>query len=149
MQALRSSTAPMRMRTARFRVPEKPIDWSSHVASWLDAPFPVLAMRYEDTPADPVGQLAGMAGFLGLDGDNDEERLRRAVAFSSFDRLPRKRRSAFLFFGRGCSFPLGPPGRLVPAPFARPSRPDRRTARRRNDPLGVPSRRPDIGRPKT
>lgn len=71
----------------RFRVPEKPINWSSHMASWLDAPFPVLAMRYEDMLADPVGQLAGMAGFLGLDGDNDEERPRRAVAFSSFDRL--------------------------------------------------------------
>ena len=71
----------------RFRVPEKLIDWSSHVRSWLDAPFPVLAVRYEDMLADPVGQLAGMAGFLGLEGDKDEERLRRAVDFSSFERL--------------------------------------------------------------
>ena len=71
----------------RFRVPEKLIDWSSHVRSWLDAPFPVLVARYEDVLADPAGQLAGMVGFLGLEGDKDEERLRRAVAFSSFDRL--------------------------------------------------------------
>lgn len=85
----------------RYRVPEILIDWSSHVQSWLDAPFPVLVVRYEDMLTDPVGQLAGMAGFLGLEGEKDEERLRRAAAFSSFDTLRNEEEQLSFFFQRG------------------------------------------------
>ena len=62
-------------------------DWSGHVRSWTGAPFPVLAVRYEDLLADAPGQLGRMARFLRLEGADDEGRLRRAAAFSSFDRL--------------------------------------------------------------
>ena len=62
-------------------------DWSGHVRSWTGAPFPVLAVRYEDLLADAPGQLGRMARFLRLEGAGDEGRLRRAAAFSSFDRL--------------------------------------------------------------
>ena len=62
-------------------------DWSGHVRSWTGALFPVLAVRYEDLLADAPGQLGRMARFLRLEGAGDEGRLRRAAAFSSFDRL--------------------------------------------------------------
>ena len=62
-------------------------DWSRHVRSWTGAPFPVLAVRYEDLLADTPGQLGRMARFLRLEGADDEGRLRRTAAFSSFDRL--------------------------------------------------------------
>ena len=61
--------------------------WSEHVESWLAAPFPVLVVRYEDLTADTVGNLRRVVRFLGLDNPPDEERLRQAVAFSSFRRL--------------------------------------------------------------
>ena len=63
------------------------LDWSGHVESWRSAPFPVLAVRYEDLLADTVGQLGRMARFLGLAGAADGGRLRRAVAASAFSRL--------------------------------------------------------------
>ena len=61
--------------------------WSRHVRSWTSAPFPVLAVRYEDLLADAPGQLGRMVRFLRLEGADDEGRLRRAAAFSSFARL--------------------------------------------------------------
>lgn len=61
--------------------------WSEHVESWLAAPFPVLVVRYEDLTADTVGSLRRVVRFLGLDDPPDEERVRQAVAFSSFRRL--------------------------------------------------------------
>ena len=63
------------------------LDWSGHVESWRAAPFPVLAVRYEDLLADAVGQLGRMTRFLGLDGAADGRRLRRAVAAAAFTRL--------------------------------------------------------------
>lgn len=62
-------------------------DWSSHVESWTCAPFPVLVLRYEDLLAEPVETLAQLVRFLKLNGDDDKNRLRRAVEFSSFARL--------------------------------------------------------------
>ena len=66
---------------------QRPLDWSGHVRSWTAAPFPVLVVRYEDLLADTVGQLRGIVRFLRLEGAADEDRLRRAAAFSSFARL--------------------------------------------------------------
>ena len=63
------------------------LDWSGHVESWRSAPFPVLAVRYEDLLADAVGQLGRMTRFLGLEGAADGRRLRRAVAAADFTRL--------------------------------------------------------------
>ena len=62
-------------------------DWSSHVRSWTGAPFPVLAVRYEDLLADAAGQIGRVARFLRLEGASDAGRRRRAAALSGFDRL--------------------------------------------------------------
>ena len=62
-------------------------NWSSHVENWTRGPrFPVLALRYEDLLAEPLETLARIVRFLNLNGDDDGNRLRRAVEFSSFAR---------------------------------------------------------------
>ncbi len=70
-----------------YQFPQQLLNWSSHVESWTDAPFPVLAVRYEDLLADTAGQLAAMVRFLGLEGNADGDRIRRAVSFSAFEQL--------------------------------------------------------------
>ena len=72
------------------RLPELLFDWSRHVESWLEAPFPVLTVRYEDMLADAAGQLARMARFLRLPDASSRPRLRRAVDSARFDRLASK-----------------------------------------------------------
>ena len=63
------------------------LDWSGHVRSSTGAPFPVLAVRYEDLLADTAGQLGKIVRFLRLAGPAEAPRLRRAAAFSAFARL--------------------------------------------------------------
>ncbi|TNE40242.1 MAG: sulfotransferase domain-containing protein [Alphaproteobacteria bacterium] len=58
--------------------------WSGHVQSWM--PFDrryMYIMRYEDMLEKPVETFGGVSRFLGL--NPPEERLARAVEFSSFD----------------------------------------------------------------
>ncbi len=63
--------------------------WSEHVQSWLDeSGLPVHLVRYEDLRRDPQGTFAGVIRFCGL--DENEARILRAVAFSSFDELQRQ-----------------------------------------------------------
>ena len=76
-----------RVLVGRSQFPQRLPSWSSHVGSWTDAPFPVLAVRYEDLLADAAGQLAAMVRFLGVEAGVDEERIRQAVSFSEFERL--------------------------------------------------------------
>ena len=84
-----------------------PFDWSGHVRSWTGAPFPVLVVRYEDLLADAPGQLGRMVRFLRLEGAGDEGRLRRAAAFSSFDRLREEEdREGFIECWRGMKHPF-------------------------------------------
>jgi hypothetical protein len=65
--------------------------WSDHVASWTKpAPFPVIAMRYEDMLHKPKETFSTMLAALGL--PLDEGRLDKAVRFSSFDELSRQER---------------------------------------------------------
>jgi hypothetical protein len=59
--------------------------WSEHVVSWVAAPKRLL-VRYEDLLAEPVRYFGRVIKFLG-DGTVDEERLARAVGFSSFESL--------------------------------------------------------------
>lgn len=84
-------------------------DWSTHVKSWTGAPNPGLhVMRYEDMLERPNHSFRRLTDFLGLNPPND--RLRRAVKFSSFESLqaqerqtPFKERSEFAgaFFRNG------------------------------------------------
>lgn len=60
--------------------------WSDHVRSWTGWKHtPLLVLRYEDMLADPYGQLGGVARKVGI--TLDEARIRRAVEFSSFEKL--------------------------------------------------------------
>ncbi|MGA3195758.1 MAG: sulfotransferase domain-containing protein [Terriglobales bacterium] len=62
--------------------------WWEHTASWIGPRFgnpAFLLARYEDLLADPIGETAKIAEFLGIDAD--EERLRAAVERSAADRM--------------------------------------------------------------
>lgn len=61
--------------------------WDDHVRSWLcrNAPFPVLALRYEDLLRDTLQAARQIAVFLGLALPSHE--LERAVAAASFARM--------------------------------------------------------------
>ena len=63
--------------------------WAEHVLSWTrTADFPVHVMRYEDMKADPHGCFRTLLGQVGI--PVDDERLDRAVRFSSFEELQRQ-----------------------------------------------------------
>ncbi len=63
--------------------------WSDHVQSWLDeSGLPVHLVRYEDLQRDPVRYFGEVVTFCSL--PFDEERVRTAVAFSSFGELQRQ-----------------------------------------------------------
>ena len=67
--------------------------WSGHVRSWVDdSGSPVHVVRYEDLRADPCAAFGGVIRSCGV--DYDEERIRRAVMFSSFGELQRQEASA-------------------------------------------------------
>jgi hypothetical protein len=60
--------------------------WSDHVKTWTAWKHsPLMVLRYEDMLADPLASLGGVARQLGI--TQDEERIRRAVEFSSFKTL--------------------------------------------------------------
>jgi len=70
----------------RHRVPDVMSSWSNHVRSWTERPNPRLhVMRYEDMLAKPNAAFTALTRFLGLPASN--ERIARAVRFSSFDTL--------------------------------------------------------------
>jgi aryl sulfotransferase len=72
-----------RLETA-FR--ERLLSWSGHVNSWLDQrAVPVHLMRYEDMYFRPIDAFTSVVRFLGWEEDTD--RVRRAVGFSSFEVL--------------------------------------------------------------
>lgn len=65
---------------------ERMSSWSDHVKSWTKwRHSPLMVLRYEDMLADPLGQLGGVARKLGI--TQDDERIGRAVQFSSFKTL--------------------------------------------------------------
>lgn len=67
--------------------------WSEHVKSWTAfAPYPVLVVRYEDMIADPHHSFGRMLHHLNV--NIDEDRLDRAIRFSSFDELKRQEMKA-------------------------------------------------------
>lgn len=61
-------------------------NWSVHVRSWTRTrAFPILVLRYEDLKADPHATFARLLAHLTV--PVDDERLDRAIRFSSFDEL--------------------------------------------------------------
>ncbi len=70
-------------------VPQYLGSWSRHVETWTKrAPFPVLALRYEDMSADPERAFARLLEHIGF--PVEAERLARAVRFSAFDEVARQ-----------------------------------------------------------
>jgi aryl sulfotransferase len=62
------------------------LDWSGHVASWLDQrDIPVHLVRYEDLRADPARHFLAALAFAGRPATREEAE--RAVRLSDFDEL--------------------------------------------------------------
>jgi hypothetical protein len=71
------------------QMPQLVSTWTAHARSWLGAPgFRIMTIRYEDLAADTPAQLAGIAGFLGLDSNHDA--IARAVEAADFQNLQRQ-----------------------------------------------------------
>lgn len=66
-------------------IPHHTGGWSSFALSWLNAGIPLHVLRYEDLLEQPEVHFGAALRFLNL--DVHPERLARAVAHSSFDRL--------------------------------------------------------------
>ena len=87
---------------------QKLLSWSNHVSSWMNSSLPKLFLRYEDMVANPMVEFTKAIQFLNL--PNDVQRIKRAIAFSSFDTLknqekekgfPEKAPKAKSFFRKG------------------------------------------------
>ena len=93
-----------------FQLPQRLLSWSQHVLSWLDqTEIPVHMMRYEDMQARPVEKFTEAFRFMRFPRV-DEEMVRRAVSFSSFEMLKQQEvergfrerpRHATVFFRQG------------------------------------------------
>lgn len=66
-------------------------DWSTHTASWLDAPLRRLTLRYEDLLADTPACLKSVIEFCGWEVSN--ARILGAVESCCFDRLREQEQS--------------------------------------------------------
>ena len=63
--------------------------WSEHVQSWTSqAPYPQITLRYEDMMDDPRATFAKLVDHFGV--PLDDERLDRAIRFSSFDEVSKQ-----------------------------------------------------------
>jgi hypothetical protein len=71
------------------QIPQRLLSWSEHVRSWADqTELPVAVFRYEDMLAQPEQTFGEIVQKL--DRELDPERLQRAIAFSSFEKLRAK-----------------------------------------------------------
>ncbi|MDD4962536.1 MAG: sulfotransferase domain-containing protein [Gallionella sp.] len=74
--------AKLRMQS---HLPQRLLTWQQHVQSWLNAPIPVLLVKYEDLLAEPVNRFGEIADFLKLAAT--PEQIAAAVQAVKFDRL--------------------------------------------------------------
>ncbi|MDD2774339.1 MAG: sulfotransferase domain-containing protein [Gallionella sp.] len=74
--------AKLRMQS---QLPQRLLTWQQHVQSWLNAPIPVLLVKYEDLLADPITRFSEIADFLKL--TVTPEQIAAAVQTVQFDRL--------------------------------------------------------------
>ena len=99
----------LRIAAKEGHIPQPISDWTTHVESWLRAPWLYLhVVRYEDMLTSPQRAFARMVEFLGL--AKNRERLKRAIRQSSFRVLrEQEQRAGFVersknaeaFFRRG------------------------------------------------
>jgi hypothetical protein len=69
----------------QVQLEQRLLTWSQHVRSWLDSDLKCCVLRYEDMLARPQETFGAALRFAGL--EYDEERLQRALRFSSFEEL--------------------------------------------------------------
>lgn len=110
-------------RTINAQFPQRIGSWSEHLNSWLDeSEMPLTLVRYEDLWAAPCDTFRHVVRCLGL--PIDEDRIRRAVDHSSFERLaegervhgfPERVSHVHPFFRRGSG---GMQGRHLPPELA-------------------------------
>lgn len=75
----------------RDQLSQKLGSWTSHTQSWLDeSGLPCCLVRYEDLLNNPEKVFGDVIKFCGL--PFNKERVRKAVAFSSFSELQRQER---------------------------------------------------------
>ena len=99
-----NANAPTKVAAAQYLG-----SWAGHVKTWTSyAPWPRLLLRYEDMLEAPEVEFSKALAHLGV--PVDEERLARAIRFSSFDELQKQEESSgFIerpqqsekFFGKG------------------------------------------------
>jgi hypothetical protein len=69
--------------------------WPRHVSSWLNSPIAgtdnLLVVRFEDLRQDPMEGFKRIAEFYGVSAD--QERIRRAIANNSLDKMKDKERA--------------------------------------------------------
>lgn len=68
-----------------IQLPQLLMSWSQHVQSWLDAPIPLLLLKYEALLADPVTHFGRAAQFLQMESARDK--IAVAVEAVRFERL--------------------------------------------------------------
>lgn len=68
------------------QLPQRLTTWSRHIQSWVDeSDLRIFIGRYEDLIREPARGFARIVRFIGL--PFEEQRLQRAIEFSSFDVL--------------------------------------------------------------
>jgi len=71
------------------QIRQKLLTWSEHVKSWtIQTETPVLVLRYEDMLEDTYGSFKKAIKFLDL--KFDENKINRAIEFSSFNELKKQ-----------------------------------------------------------
>lgn len=71
------------------QLPQHLLSWSEHVISWVeDSGLNVEVIRYEDMKSNPEDAFARVVQTLGL--GLDQQKLSKAIAFSSFDTVRRQ-----------------------------------------------------------
>jgi len=83
--------------------------WQMNVASWLDAPFPVLTLRYEDMLQTPHEAISRAMTFLQMTPAVEIDEIVRMTSFKKLSRMERaggfveKSRNQARFFNKGVS----------------------------------------------
>ncbi len=69
-------------------LPQRMLSWSQHVKSWMNSGLPLHLVRYEDMYQNSYETFYAMFEFLGF--EMNEERLRKALRFSSIKELQKQ-----------------------------------------------------------
>ncbi len=75
-------------RTLTEAIPHETGSWSSFAHSWINGSLPFHQLRYEDMLDHPEATFSGVLKFL--NAPHDTARLRKSIAFTSFDGLKKQ-----------------------------------------------------------